>query len=122
MENNLYISVTEDIMDFTIFKSNLRSLLKTRGFTYQSFSEEVGIPAPTISRYFSGDRTPDLAYIVKIAQYFNVSIDWMLGFNGDKFDVMPQEVQDIAQCYSLATPDDKRVVQAVLQKYKPSKE
>lgn len=105
-------------MDFTVFKSNLRSLLNSRGFTYRSFADEVGIPAPTISRYFSDTRTPDLVYVIKIARYFNVSIDWLLGFHGDKFDVMPQEIQDIAHSYSIATPDDKRVVQAVLQKYK----
>lgn len=106
-------------MDFTVFRSNLRTLMTTRGFSNITFSEEVGIPAPTISRYLTGDRTPDLAYVVKISQYFGVSIDWILGFNGDKFDVMPQEIQDVAQRYSLATPDDRRVVQAVLQKYQP---
>ncbi len=105
-------------MDFTIFKSNLKSLMSSRGFSNLSFSEEVGIPAPTISRYLTGDRTPDLAYVVKIANYFNVSIDWLLGFNGDKFDVMPQEIQNVAHRYSLASPDDRKVIQAVLQKYK----
>lgn len=109
-------------MDFTIFKSNLRSLMSARGFSNLSFSEEVGIPAPTISRYLTGDRTPDLAYVVKIAHYFNVSIDWLLGFNGDKFDIMPQEVQDVATRYSLASPDDRKVIQAVLQKYNSKRE
>ena len=60
--------------------------------------------------------------IIKIAHYFNVSIDWLLGFNGDKFDIMPQEVQDVATRYSLASPDDRKVIQAVLQKYNSKRE
>ena len=109
-------------MDFTAFKDNLRQLMAGRGYSNLALSLEIKIPAATISRYLTGNRTPDLPYVVKIADFFGVSIDWLLGFNGDKFDVMPQEVQDVATCYQLATPDDRRVVQAVLQKYKQSKE
>ena len=104
-------------MDFTYFQENLKRLMSSRGFSMKALSEEVGITAATISRYLSGNRTPDLLQIVKIASYFNVSIDWLLGLNGDKFEVMPKEIQDIAHLYTLATPDDRRVVQAVLYKY-----
>lgn len=109
-------------MNFTAFRNNLYSLISSRGISYASFSRDIGIPVQTIARYLKGERTPDLPYVVKIAQYFDVSIDWILGFNGDKFDVMPQEVQDVATCYSLASPEDRRVIKAVLQKYKQTKE
>ena len=104
-------------MDYTPFQENLKRLMSSRTFSMKLFGEEVGITAATLSRYLSGNRTPDLPYVVKIAEYFNVSIDWLLGLNGDKFDVLPKEIQDIAHLYTLATPDDRRVVQAVLHKY-----
>lgn len=104
-------------MDFTYFQENLKRLMSSRGFSMKAFGDEVGITTATISRYLSGNRTPDLLQIIKIAEYFNVSIDWLLGINGDKFDVMPKEIQEIAQLYTVATPDDRRVVQAVLHKY-----
>ena len=103
--------------DYTAFRTNLRRLMSVRGFSVKGFAAEVDITAATLSRYLSGDRTPDLPYVVRLAQYFNVSIDWLLGLNGDKFEVMPKEIQDIAHLYTLATPDDRRVVQAVLHKY-----
>ena len=108
-------------MDYSFFRENLRNLINVRGVTIKAFAEEVNASSATISRYLSGDRTPDLPYVVKIAEYFNVSIDWLLGINGDKFDVMPKEVQEVASLYSLASPDDRRVVQAVLGKYKEQK-
>ena len=104
-------------MDYTPFQENLKRLMSSRNFSMKLFGEEVGITAATLSRYLSGNRTPDLPYVVKIAEYFNVSIDWLLGLNGDKFDVLPKEIQVIAHLYTLATPDDRRVVQAVLHKY-----
>lgn len=104
--------------DYTTFRKNLKALMESRGFSNLSFAEEIGITAPAISRYLTGNRKPELPYVVKIAQYFNVPIDWLLGLNGDRFDIMPQELQEVVYCYSLATLDDRHVVQAVLQKYK----
>lgn len=108
-------------MDYSFFRENLRNLINVRGITIKAFAAEIDASAATISRYLSGDRTPDLPYVVKIADYFSISIDWLLGINGDKFDVMPKEVQEVASLYSLASPDDRRVIQAVLGKYKEQK-
>lgn len=104
-------------MDYTIFRENLQSLIDIRSSSLKSLSEEIKVTPATLSRYLSGQRTPDLPYVVKIATFFNVSIDWLLGLNGDKFDVLPKEVQQIANLYQLASLDDRRVVQAVLAKY-----
>lgn len=108
-------------MDYTIFREHLRHLMQSRNLSMKALGEELSVTPATLSRYLSGDRTPDLPYVVKIASYFSVSIDWLLGFNGDKYDIMPVEVQEISNLYQLATPQDRRVVQAVLDKYKERK-
>lgn len=105
-------------MDYTIFRENLRQLVNGSGKTLGSLAADLNMSTPTLSRYLSGGRTPDLPYVIKISQYFNISIDWLLGLNGEKFEVMPPEVQEVAALYSVATQDDRRVVQAVLKKYK----
>lgn len=105
-------------MDFSIFKSRLRSLIESRGIYVSVLADELGISHPTLHRYMNGSRTPDLPYVVKIAEFFNVSIDWLLGLNGDKFDVLPADVQEVANLYSLASEDDRQVVRVVLSKYK----
>lgn len=107
--------------DYSIFKEHLQQLIQTRNLSAKALGEEINVTPATLSRYLSGNRTPDLPYVVKLAQYFNVSIDWLLGLNGDKFDVMPKEVQEIAELYQLSSLQDRRVVQAVLDKYKERK-
>ncbi len=104
--------------DYSVFRERLRRLFEGRGMTIKDFSEEIEISPVTMSRYLAGTRVPDLPYVVKIAEHFGISIDWLLGVNGDQFDVMPKDVQEIANLYSLANEDDRRVVHAVLAKYK----
>lgn len=109
-------------MDYTIFRERLRQLVNGSGKNLQALAAELGMSTPTLSRYLTGSRTPDLPYVVKISQHFNISIDWLLGLNGEKFEVMPPEIQEVATLYSVATQDDRRVVQAVLKKYKEETE
>ncbi|MGN9096375.1 helix-turn-helix domain-containing protein [Flintibacter porci] len=105
-------------MDYHIFRENLRQLVNGSGKTIQDLAADLSMSTPTLSRYLTGKRTPDLPYVVRISEYFNISIDWLLGLNGEKFDVMPPEIQEVATLYAVATKDDRRVVQAVLGKYK----
>lgn len=105
-------------VDYNIFQKRLRDLIESRGKLVQEVAEETGISKITLSRYLNNHREPDLRYVVALAQYFNVSIDWILGFNGDKFDLLPQETQEFVHLFSLASPDDRRVVEAVLGKYR----
>lgn len=109
-------------MDFTIFRDRLRQLVTGSGKTLQDLAADLNMSTPTLSRYLTGSRTPDLPYVVKISQHFNISIDWLLGLNGEKFEIMPPEIQEVATLYSVATQDDRRVVQAVLKKYKEETE
>ena len=105
-------------MDYQIFRENLRQLVNGSGKTIQDLAADLSMSTPTLSRYLTGKRTPDLPYVVRISEYFNISIDWLLGLNGEKFDIMPPEIQEVATLYAVATKDDRRVVQAVLGKYK----
>ena len=38
----------------------------------------------TISRYETGEREPGIAELLKIADYFNVSVDYILGLTDEK--------------------------------------
>ncbi len=100
------------------FRLRLGSLMASHGLNRSELSDATGIARPTVSRYLSGDRQPDLPYIIKLAEYFNVSIDWLLGIGEDRYEKMPADVVEFVRLYSLATPDDRMVIKAVLQKYK----
>lgn len=105
-------------LDFTAFRSNLRRLIDSRGAMNKDIALECGITPATMSRYLSGQRAPELMYVVRLAECFNVSIDWLLGFSDNAISLLPDEVSNIVELYSLANDDDRRVIHAVLNKYK----
>ncbi len=105
-------------MDFTQFRKNLDTLIKTHDLTPTSLSAELGMSKATINRYLSGHRTPDLPYLMQLATYFDVSLDWLLGFSDNRAAGFSASAQEVANMYEIASPDDRKVVQAVLGKYR----
>ena len=107
--------------NYAVFRTRLAALVASHGYTLKALSEDIGITDVTLSRYMTGHRTPDLPYIIKIAEFFGVSIDWLIGFSGERYDAIPEDIQELIHLYSMASNDDRLVVRAVLQKYKEAK-
>jgi transcriptional regulator with XRE-family HTH domain len=104
--------------DFSAFRKNLRDLIDNSGKSSKDIALDIGISHITLSRYLNDHRDPDLKYVMKLSQYFRVSIDWLIGFSDDKFEALPPDIRDLVSLYSIASPDDRRVVEAVLSKYR----
>ena len=105
-------------LDFTTFRVRFQSLVDSRGFNLHRLSDELGIDASSLARYLNGKRTPDLAYIVRISDYFDVSIDWLLGLDQNIRKSFPEEVAEFATLYSTASEADRKIIQTILNKYK----
>ncbi|HIU81769.1 MAG TPA: helix-turn-helix transcriptional regulator [Candidatus Ornithoclostridium faecavium] len=56
----------------------LKFLREKKNMTQQRLAIELDMNQNTISRYESGKRQADYATLIKIADYFNVSIDYLL--------------------------------------------
>lgn len=57
----------------------LKELRKKRGITQLKLSLELNMTQNTISRYENGEREAGYNELIKIADYFDVSIDYLLG-------------------------------------------
>lgn len=56
----------------------LKELRKARHITQQRLAIELNMNQNSISRYENGEREADYATLILIADYFNVSIDYLL--------------------------------------------
>ena len=61
-----------------MFKDKLRQLRKQQEFTQTEISNYLKIDQTTYSRYETGTTEPDIATIKKLANFFDVSIDYLL--------------------------------------------
>ena len=59
--------------------SRLRDLRKLKGDTQEKLSNFLGVTAQAYPKYEYGLRKPNLETTIKLANYFNVSVDYLLG-------------------------------------------
>ena len=58
---------------------NLKFLRKRMNVTQDEVAEAIHIPKPTYAHYESGRSQPDFDTLLAIADYFDVSVDYLLG-------------------------------------------
>ena len=66
------------------FASKLKQARKNTGFTQREVAKETKIPNSTLANYETGRTQPDLETIGILADFYGVSVDWLLGTRGGK--------------------------------------
>lgn len=61
------------------FATNIRNLLGEQNITQDELAQKIGKTRQTVSQYVNGISEPGYETLVKIADFFNVSTDFLLG-------------------------------------------
>ena len=87
---------------------NLFALMKARNITAKNISENTGISAGNISDWKSGRSAPTIDKIKLLANYFNVSTDYLLGRSDEKQPTNKEDDVDLltAQIAAYGDPRD----------------
>ena len=59
-------------------KTNLKLLRKNRGYTQIAVQMKTGIEQALLSKFENGERVPPTETLIKLADFYNVSIDYIL--------------------------------------------
>ena len=62
----------------------LAKLRKAKGFSQLKLALDLNMNQNTISRYETGEREADYKTLVRLADYFDVSLDYLLGRTDEK--------------------------------------
>lgn len=57
----------------------IKELRKKKGISQQRLATDLNTTQNTISRYETGEREPGIDELIKIADYFHVSVDYLIG-------------------------------------------
>ena len=68
-------------MEFAI---RLQQLIEESEVTQKDLSFQLHMARSTLNGYVNDDREPDFATLVRLAEYFHVSTDYLLGFSDVK--------------------------------------
>lgn len=115
MQNKRFKVIEED-RSWKDFQSRFRQLMDSHGYNLTDTANLLNISLTSISRYFK-DRGPDILVLWRIADKFNVTIDWLVGRSNETANTLPTKAIEIANKYSVATEDDQLVIDTILKKY-----
>ena len=74
-----------------IMLERLYELRKAKNITQQKLAVDIGIDQASISSYESGKYLPTVDVLIKLANYFGVSTDYLLGLSDIKVPVKTPE-------------------------------
>lgn len=91
-----------------MFAENLKTLRKSKGLTQVQFAEIFNISSGTIAMWETNKRVPDTSMLIKIAEFFNVTVDYLLGKSEVPMSNSNNQLEDVY--LSLAkTAQDERI-------------
>ncbi len=61
------------------FPDRLRGLRERRGISRRMLSELCGLPHDSVRRFERGEMSPTIEAAAAIADFFDVSLDWLVG-------------------------------------------
>jgi transcriptional regulator with XRE-family HTH domain len=77
--------------EYAMFSKRLKELRNQKGIYQKELAEVLGVSRPTITQYEQGKRNPDTDMLNKIADYFEVSVDYLLGRTNKKNEMAKLE-------------------------------
>lgn len=81
--------------------NRLKKLRKANGLTQHQLANELGISQQAYARYESGDREPNIATLIELANYFDVSVDYLIGKEPMKIEQQIDPPEDEIWGYTL---------------------
>lgn len=101
-----------------MFSERLRELRKKKGLTQEEASKRLDIARTTYSGYERGTSEPDFNTLTKLANFYDVDLNWLLDGKKENVYVLPEEIilkiiKEAEAEYKVSLRDDPVVESAV---------
>lgn len=96
---------------------NIREFRRQRGMTQEALAETMGVSTASVSKWETGQSAPELTALMELADFFQVSVDALLGheLKADPKEAMIQEMEALADQDRFA--EAKEAAQKLLRHY-----
>ncbi len=68
-------------MEELSLSKNVANLRKEKGVTQEILAEFIGVTKASVSKWETGQSMPDVLILPKLASFFDVSVDELLGYH-----------------------------------------
>lgn len=99
------------------FSENIKQLRKDRGFTQEQLAEALGVTTGAVYKWENGLAMPEIKMLVELADFFEISVDFLLAYTVQK-DSVGAAVNRIRALYNeRKLAESAREAEKALQKY-----
>lgn len=95
------------------FSEKLKEMRVAKDLTQEKLGNHLGVSYQTISKWERGDSYPDIVMLPIIADYFNISIDDLLGFDKAKNE---KKIREYLELYNNLRLKDRKTVFDIFKK------
>lgn len=71
-----------------MFGSRMKNLRRSKGMNQVQLAEKLGVKKQSVSNWENGNIMPSIDMLVRIADFFHVSTDYLLGREMEKTDAL----------------------------------
>ncbi|WP_165973946.1 helix-turn-helix domain-containing protein [Marinitoga lauensis] len=94
----------------------MKQLREEKGISQRQLARDLNFSSAAVSLYESGQREPTLTALEKLAKYFNVSLDYLIGLT-DKDNELPDFVKErLSKLETLESKDIKSQLKEIAKK------
>lgn len=99
---------------------NLRIIREKRNINQQKIAVELEISQESISKYENGNAFPSREILIKLADYLNCSIDYLMGrtdnpsLNKEKISTEDEKIENLIFRYNKLSDDNKNKLEGCL--------
>lgn len=103
---------------------NLKRLRKKHNLSQQKLADILHVSQQSVYKYENGITSPDIETLVRMADFFNTSIDYLVEYTDISHKIEPvernmlnAEENTLINNYRNLTPTQKKIVQMVMNEY-----
>ena len=101
---------------------NLKALRQEYGISQQRLADAINVSQPSINKYENHNIEPEIEILERMADYFNTSIDYIVGHTDIRRKIehteayhLNQAEKEMLTCFRTLNDDEKRCVNVVIR-------
>ena len=102
--------------------ANLKALLQEYGISQQRLADAIQVSQPSINKYENHNIEPDIFILSKLADFFNTSIDYIVGRTDVRRPIehveafhLNDEEMNLVLCFRALNPHERQCVSTVVE-------
>lgn len=77
----------------------LREIRRSRRLTQKVLAEQIGCSVGAYSKYETGDREPPLDILNKLADFYGVSVDYLVGREASEIGTLTESEKELVEVF-----------------------